>query len=87
MPDFGGMGLAQGAGSRLDADTLRLKTPNDFLATLNAVFEGYVEGSEITDPTAPAANKGRIYFKDVGGKVALMVRFPTGAVQQIAIEP
>lgn len=47
----------------------------------------FIEGIEIADPAAPGANSGRLYFKDVGGKTALMVRFPTGAVQQIAIEP
>jgi hypothetical protein len=52
-----------------------------------ALMDQYIEGSEISDPAAPAADKGRLYFKDVGGKTALMARFPTGAVQQIAIEP
>jgi hypothetical protein len=47
----------------------------------------FIEGTEIADPAAPAANGGRLYFKDVGGKTAFMARFPTGAVQQIAIEP
>jgi hypothetical protein len=50
-------------------------------------LRSYIEGDEMVDPAAPAANKGRLYFKDVGGKTALCVRFPTGAVQQIAIEP
>jgi len=48
---------------------------------------GYIEGSERSDPAAPAANRGRIYFRDNGGKTELVVRFPTGAIQQIAIEP
>lgn len=48
----------------------------------------FLEGVEIADPAAPAANKGRLYFKDNGsGKTLLVVRFPTGAVQTIATEP
>lgn len=47
----------------------------------------YLYGLEKADPSAPPANVGVLYFKDVGGKTALMARFPTGAVQQIAIEP
>lgn len=50
-------------------------------------FEDVLEGGEIADPAAPAANKGRLYFKDVGGKTALVARFPTGAVQTVAVEP
>lgn len=38
-------------------------------------------------PGAPAAGQGRLYFDESGGKIRLMVRFPTGAAQQIAIEP
>lgn len=49
---------------------------------------GYMTLEEIAaDAAAPAANRGVLYLKDVGGKTALYVRFPTGAVQQIAIEP
>lgn len=50
-------------------------------------FTGYMEITEMTEPAAPAANKARLYTKDVGGKTALMVRFPTGSVVQLAIEP
>lgn len=53
----------------------------------NSFFTGYIEIDESSDPAAPAANKVRFYSKDVGGKTAVMARFPTGAVQQIAIEP
>lgn len=49
-------------------------------------FDTYLHGQEIADPGAPPANAGRLYFKDVGGKTALMVRFPTGAPQQMFIE-
>jgi hypothetical protein len=54
----------------------------------NATISGYIGGSEISDPAAPAANSGRLYFRDNGaGKTQLVVRFPTGAVQVIATEP
>lgn len=44
--------------------------------------------SEQTDIAAPAANTVVIYCRDNGaGKTQLVARFPTGAVQQIAIEP
>lgn len=47
-----------------------------------------IEGPEISDPAAPAANNGRLYFRDNGaGKTQLAARFPTGAVQVIATEP
>lgn len=39
------------------------------------------------DPSAPAANNARLFLKDNGsGKTALMVRFPSGASQQLAVE-
>jgi hypothetical protein len=48
----------------------------------------YVELNERTAPAAPAANKVRIFCRDNGaGKTQLCALFPTGAVQQIAIEP
>lgn len=90
--------LPQGAGSRLDADTLRNKIPEDFakkngdltfvFSVLNMLLAGYIEGDEISDPSAPAANKGRVYFRDNGaGKTQFVARFPSGAVQVIATEP
>jgi hypothetical protein len=43
---------------------------------------------EITDPAAPAANHGLLYFRDNGaGKTQACIRFPTGAMQVIATEP
>jgi len=47
----------------------------------------FFEFDEIADADAPASNKGRIYMRDTGGKTELVARFPTGAIQQIAIEP
>lgn len=52
------------------------------------VSSGYNEMTEMTAPAAPAANGARIYAEDNGaGKTRLMVKFATGAAQQIAIEP
>jgi hypothetical protein len=49
---------------------------------------GALELSEMTAPAAPATNNVRIYAEDNGsGKTRLMALFPTGAAQQIAIEP
>lgn len=53
-----------------------------------AVESKWTEMQEITEPTAPGANKVRLYCRDNGsGKTQLVARFPTGAVQQVAIEP
>lgn len=47
-----------------------------------------LEFIEQTAPTAGASNTVRIYAEDNGsGKTRLMALFPTGAAQQIAIEP
>jgi len=49
---------------------------------------GYHEMAEITAPAAPTTNNARIYAEDNGsGKTRIMVLFPTGAAQQLAIEP
>jgi hypothetical protein len=49
---------------------------------------GFYEGTEQSAPAAPAANGYRIFAQDNGaGKTQLMVRFASGASQQIAIEP
>lgn len=52
--------------------------------------DGYIQASEVTAPASPGAgsNNVRIYAEDSGGgKTRLMAIFPTGAAQQIAIEP
>ncbi len=54
----------------------------------NITTTGYIDATEISAPAAPAANGARIYAEDNGsGKTRLMVRFASGAAQQIAIEP
>jgi len=48
----------------------------------------YHQMAEVTAPSAPSANKARIWVEDNGaGKSRLMVRFATGAAIQLAIEP
>lgn len=48
----------------------------------------YGELTEMAAPAAPAANKVRFYAQDNGaGKTQLMALFPSGAAQQVAIEP
>lgn len=47
-----------------------------------------LEGIETTEPAAPSANGWKLFAVDNGaGKTKLMVRFPSGASQQLAIEP
>lgn len=51
-------------------------------------FGGYLQLPETSDPSAPATNNVVLYSKDNGaGKTGLYARFPTGAVQQVALEP
>ncbi len=47
----------------------------------------YLDVSEMTAPGAPGSNTARLYCDDSGGKSRLMVLFPSGAAQQLAIEP
>lgn len=65
-------------------DTLSLDAD---MILANLLPTGYVEQPEISDPSAPSANKARIYVRDNGGKTELVALFPTGAVQRLAIEP
>lgn len=58
----------------------------DFSARRGAISE-YLDAVEMAAPAAPAANTARIYAEDSGGKTRLMVVFPSGSAQQIAIEP
>jgi hypothetical protein len=58
------------------------------LSAANGAAGATLELREQTAPAAPAADRARIYLEDNGsGKTRLMVRFATGAPQQIAIEP
>jgi hypothetical protein len=61
---------------------------NHYVGGNLTVTGGYIEGNEQTAPAAPAANGYRIYAEDNGsGKTRLMVKFATGAAQQLALEP
>jgi len=52
------------------------------------IADGAVTMQEMLAPPAPAGDKCVIYAEDNGsGKTRLMVKFATGAAQQIAIEP
>lgn len=54
----------------------------------NILMDGFLEMLEMSAPAAPAANQARLYIEDNGsGKTRLMVKFNTGAAQQIAIQP
>jgi hypothetical protein len=60
-------------------------------------FAGYFSGKvftnsfhemqEITPPTAPAANRARLFLRDNGGHTQLCVKFNTGGVLVIATQP
>ena len=57
---------------------------DDVLALLN----NFMEWDEMADPSAPAANKTRLYCRDNGsGKTQICALFPTGATQVLATEP
>jgi len=48
----------------------------------------FYEMKEISAPSAPAANHGRLFMRDNGsGKTQLCVRFHSGAVQVVATQP
>lgn len=93
----GWLGLANGAwlSAANNAGTsqlgiVRINSDNrvEFGPNRAILFGQYLEAPEISDPAAPDANKGRLYFRDDGaGKTQLAVRFPTGAVQVLATEP
>lgn len=52
------------------------------------LFDGAMQFTEISEPSAGASNTGRLYAKDNGGgKTQLCVRFASGASQCFATEP
>lgn len=93
----GGSDLSGGGSIVALAGGLRFYTANLALSidhtTQHATFANgltvasYLAGVEEAEPAAPAANGFRIFAKDTGGKTELMVRFASGASQQLAIEP
>jgi len=76
------------AGGAVD-DLALFKSAASVLGLVGASAGGAaLELLEMTAPSAPGSNKARIFAEDNGvGKTRLMVRFPSGASQQIAIEP
>lgn len=54
-------------------------------ATSPGALSFYTYGA--SPPSAPAASIARLYADTSGGKIRLMAIFPSGAAQQIAIEP
>jgi hypothetical protein len=87
--------IAWGGGTALDSSTKVLMTDVSRTITAAQTFTGsvtitanYLAGSEMTAPSAPAANGFRLYAEDNGaGKTRLMCLFATGAAQQVASEP
>ncbi len=54
----------------------------------SVAFEKNITLTEMTAPSAPAANGATLYCDDNGaGKTRCSILFPTGAAQQIAIQP
>ena len=78
--------IARNAAGVLEINNGTAGTLRDWKARRGALTE-YTDISSMTPPAAPAAGTARFYADTSGGKVRLMVIFPTGAAQQIAIEP
>jgi len=58
------------------------------LKALSSTTGSALELHEMTAPASPGTNRVRLYAEDNGsGKTRLMALFPSGASQQIAIEP
>ena len=51
------------------------------------IRNGWLELEERNEPSAPVGNHLRLFAQELSGKTRLMVRFPSGFSQQIAIEP
>lgn len=62
-----------------------LSSTNGFLITGTGNFIDVTKIPSV--PSAPSADTARLYVDSSGGKNRLMVRFPSGAAQQISIEP
>lgn len=86
----GGIGFSSGAPSS-GYDTVMRRAAAGILAltTSTASTGAALQFRTQTAPgSAPSANQANVWLEDNGsGKLRLMVRFPTGAAQQIAIEP
>jgi hypothetical protein len=79
---------AGGATDVTDASLWRSAAGVVLVGAASASAGGALEFIEQTAPSAPSANRVRIFAEDNGsGKTRLMARFNSGAAQQIAIEP
>lgn len=71
----------------VSGDTTRPDTSGKIVAQVTEKG-GLVLKEASSSPAAPGSNKGVLYLEDNGsGKTRLMIRFATGAAQQVAIEP
>lgn len=84
-----GIALTFGAGGVGNSVSLSTNnTARQIVLDDQVYFVVGISGTEISTPAAPAANGWIMYGEDNGaGKTRLMVRFASGASQQIAIEP
>lgn len=80
-------GLSRNAAGVVEVNNGTAGTYRD-LKLRNLLNTEYHQMTEMTAPSAPAANSVRIYAEDNGaGKTRLMALFASGVAQQIAIEP
>lgn len=75
--DSGDVLAPDGATLEQSGVTLRLRQP----------ITTYIEITEMTAPSAPAANNARLFCRDNGGKTELCVMFSDGSVQMIKAQP
>jgi hypothetical protein len=80
--------LFRSASGVLATGTSTVLSLGNYLTLAATNGTGYIEAREQISAPAATADRARIYAEDNGGgKTRLMVRFGTGAAQQIAIEP
>lgn len=84
---FDGTNLAAGGSvdTRVYRDAAGVFGLRSTSTTTPAAMSFYTYGA--SPPAAPAASIARIYADTSGAKIRLMALFPSGAAQQIAIEP
>jgi hypothetical protein len=75
--DSGDVLSPDGATLEQSGSNLRLRQP----------ITTYIEITEMTAPSAPAANNARLFCRDNGGKTELCVMFSDGSVQMIKAQP
>lgn len=85
----GAFSWASGANANVGQDTSLVRAAAGIVGVRNgSTGGGALSFVEQTAPSAPATNGVYLYAEDNGsGKTRLMALFPTGAAQQVAIEP